>query len=204
MSGDITSVDPKMLAILKAIQKGEQLPKPYGKEVFILKTYIAGTQYYEAKNSHPKIATFGHDDSIYTFLVGCSAKVSLALWDDFADFAKELPENVLRLNTLKDLSVEEKKRLKDELDAWYLRQEARLDKSKASSIMGRQYTPVREFLRDASLDQLTKTAERLIDLAVFRSELGPEEDRVIGGPVKVAAISKDKGFSKRGKKKSSC
>jgi hypothetical protein len=45
----IKSVDPKMLEILKAIQMGEKLPKPYGKEVFILKTYIAGTQYYEAK-----------------------------------------------------------------------------------------------------------------------------------------------------------
>jgi len=49
LSDDLTSVDPKMLEILRARQKGKTLPKPFAKEVFILKTYVAGTQYYEAK-----------------------------------------------------------------------------------------------------------------------------------------------------------
>jgi len=49
LSGEIVSVDKKMLAILKAIQKGDNLPKPFGKEVLLLKTYVAGTKYYKAK-----------------------------------------------------------------------------------------------------------------------------------------------------------
>jgi hypothetical protein len=55
LSGEITSVDQKMLEILKAIQRGESLPKPYGKKVFILKTYVAGTQYYKAKELQDNI-----------------------------------------------------------------------------------------------------------------------------------------------------
>ena len=55
MSGEITSVDSAMLEILKARQKGETLPKPFAKEVFILKTYVAGTQYYKAKELQDNI-----------------------------------------------------------------------------------------------------------------------------------------------------
>jgi hypothetical protein len=49
LSGEIVSVDPNMMALLRAMQKGEKLPRPFGKEVFLLKTYIAGTKYYKAK-----------------------------------------------------------------------------------------------------------------------------------------------------------
>jgi len=55
MSNDITSVDKKMLAILKAIQKGGNIPKPFGKEILLLKTYIAGTNYSDAKKVSDKI-----------------------------------------------------------------------------------------------------------------------------------------------------
>lgn len=56
MPDEITSVDSVMLEILKARQNGETLPKPFIKEVFILNTYIAGTQYYEAKKLQDNIA----------------------------------------------------------------------------------------------------------------------------------------------------
>jgi hypothetical protein len=49
MVGEITSVDFKMIELLKAIQKGQNVPKPFGQEIFLLKTHIAGTYYYEAK-----------------------------------------------------------------------------------------------------------------------------------------------------------
>jgi len=49
LTGEIVSVDKKMLAVLKAIQKGDNLPKPFEKEVLLLKTYVAGTRYYKAK-----------------------------------------------------------------------------------------------------------------------------------------------------------
>jgi len=51
MANDIVSVDPKMLELLRALQEGKNVLKPYGTEIFILKTYIAGIQYYSAKKN---------------------------------------------------------------------------------------------------------------------------------------------------------
>ena len=48
---NITSVDKKMLEVLRALQKGGALPKPFGTEIFLFRTYIAGTQYYSAKDN---------------------------------------------------------------------------------------------------------------------------------------------------------
>ena len=39
-----------MLEILRAIQNGSPLPKPFSKDALVLKTYIAGTHYSDAKN----------------------------------------------------------------------------------------------------------------------------------------------------------
>jgi len=50
LSSDITKLDPKMLEILRAIQNGSPLPKPFSKDTLVLKTYIAGTHYYDAIN----------------------------------------------------------------------------------------------------------------------------------------------------------
>ena len=50
MSSDIAKIDPKMLEILRAIQNGSPLPKPFSKDALVLKTYIAGTHYSDAKN----------------------------------------------------------------------------------------------------------------------------------------------------------
>lgn len=47
----ITSVDAKMLEVLKALQKGSTIPKPYGTEIYLFRTSIAGTQYYSAKDN---------------------------------------------------------------------------------------------------------------------------------------------------------
>jgi hypothetical protein len=49
MAGEITSVDSKMIEILRAIQDGKNVPKPFEQEIFLLKTHIAGIYYYEAK-----------------------------------------------------------------------------------------------------------------------------------------------------------
>ena len=51
MSSDIVKIDPKMLEMLKAIQNGSPLPKPFSKDAMVLKTYIAGTHYYDAKKN---------------------------------------------------------------------------------------------------------------------------------------------------------
>ena len=48
MTGEITSVDSKMIELLRAIQSGKNVPKPFGQEIFLLKTHIAGIYYYEA------------------------------------------------------------------------------------------------------------------------------------------------------------
>ena len=48
---NITSVDKKMLEVLKALQKGADLPKPFGTEIYLFGTYISGTQYYSAKDN---------------------------------------------------------------------------------------------------------------------------------------------------------
>ena len=48
---NLTSVDKKMLDVLKALQKGADLPKPFGTEIYLFRTYIAGTQYYSAKDN---------------------------------------------------------------------------------------------------------------------------------------------------------
>jgi hypothetical protein len=50
LTSDITKLDPKMLEILRAIQNGDPLPKPFSKDTLVLKTYIAGTHYSDAKN----------------------------------------------------------------------------------------------------------------------------------------------------------
>jgi len=50
LSSDIAKIDPKMLEILRAIQNGSPLPKPFSKDALVLKTYIAGTHYSDAKN----------------------------------------------------------------------------------------------------------------------------------------------------------
>lgn len=52
---NLTSVDKKMLEVLKALHKGADLPKPFGTEIYLFKTYIAGTQYYSAKDNIKKI-----------------------------------------------------------------------------------------------------------------------------------------------------
>ena len=49
MSSDISKLDPKMLEILRALQNGSPLPKPFSRDTTVLKTYIAGTHYSEAK-----------------------------------------------------------------------------------------------------------------------------------------------------------
>jgi len=49
LSSNITKLDPKMLEILRAIQNGAPLPKPFSKDTLVLKTYIAGTYYSDAK-----------------------------------------------------------------------------------------------------------------------------------------------------------
>ena len=38
-----------MLEILRALQNGGSLPKPFSRDTLVLKTYIAGTHYSEAK-----------------------------------------------------------------------------------------------------------------------------------------------------------
>jgi len=49
LTSDISKIDPKMLEVLRAIQGGSPLPKPFSKDTLVLKTYIAGTHFYEAK-----------------------------------------------------------------------------------------------------------------------------------------------------------
>ncbi|MBN2073609.1 MAG: HIRAN domain-containing protein [Actinobacteria bacterium] len=49
MNKDVTKLDPKMLEILRALQNGKSLPKPFCSDTLVLKTYIAGTQYSSAK-----------------------------------------------------------------------------------------------------------------------------------------------------------
>ncbi len=49
MSNDILKLDPKMLEILRALQNGDSLPKPFSKDALVLKTYIAGTHYSDVK-----------------------------------------------------------------------------------------------------------------------------------------------------------
>lgn len=49
MNNDISKLDPRMLEILRALQKGKSMPRPYSNDALVLKTYIAGTQYSEAK-----------------------------------------------------------------------------------------------------------------------------------------------------------
>jgi hypothetical protein len=51
MAGELESVDKKMLEVLRALEKGQKLPKPYGVEIYLHKTYIAGVQYYNAKKN---------------------------------------------------------------------------------------------------------------------------------------------------------
>jgi len=50
LSSGIVKIDPKMLEILRAIQNGSSLPRPFSKDTLVLKTYIAGTHYCDAKN----------------------------------------------------------------------------------------------------------------------------------------------------------
>ncbi len=49
MTDAISKLDPKMLEILRALQKGGTLPKPFSKDTLVLKTHIAGTHYSDAK-----------------------------------------------------------------------------------------------------------------------------------------------------------
>ncbi len=49
MTDDIARLDPKMLEILRALQNGGTLPKPFSKDTLVLKTHIAGTHYSDAK-----------------------------------------------------------------------------------------------------------------------------------------------------------
>ena len=62
-----------MLKILRALQNGSPLPKPFSKDALVLKTYIAGTNYSDAKKIADSIkegnclilqreATNPHDD----------------------------------------------------------------------------------------------------------------------------------------------
>ncbi len=48
MGNDISKIDKKTLDILRALQSGKSLPKPFAKNTLVLKTYIAGTRYSEA------------------------------------------------------------------------------------------------------------------------------------------------------------
>jgi len=52
--GDVAPVDPGLIAILKSLDKNK-VPKPFGREIYILDTYIAGTNYYEAKKLADKL-----------------------------------------------------------------------------------------------------------------------------------------------------
>ena len=49
MNNAISKLDLKMLKILRALQNGNTLPKPFSKDALVLKTYIAGTNYSDAK-----------------------------------------------------------------------------------------------------------------------------------------------------------
>lgn len=51
----ITKVDPKLIAILKGIKAGSYPLKPYGKEIYLFKTHIAGTPYYKAAEVADKL-----------------------------------------------------------------------------------------------------------------------------------------------------
>ena len=73
MNNAISKLDPKMLKILRALQNGSPLPKPFSKDALVLKTYIAGTNYSDAKKIADSIkegnylilqreATNPHDD----------------------------------------------------------------------------------------------------------------------------------------------
>ena len=51
MTDAISKLDPRMLEILRALQNGGSLPKPFAKDALVLKTYIAGTHYSDAKKN---------------------------------------------------------------------------------------------------------------------------------------------------------
>jgi len=44
---DLAPIDPKLLALLRSLDQ-QQVPQPFGREIFIISTYIAGTAYYKA------------------------------------------------------------------------------------------------------------------------------------------------------------
>ena len=57
--GDLTPVDPNLIAILKGLDKNK-VPKPFQREIFILDTHIAGTHYYQAKKQAQKLKEGHH------------------------------------------------------------------------------------------------------------------------------------------------
>ena len=50
MDDEVAKIDKKMLDILRALQSGKSLPKPFTSDTLVLKTFIAGTYYSDAKD----------------------------------------------------------------------------------------------------------------------------------------------------------
>jgi hypothetical protein len=189
---------PSIEVVVTGFGKKDKLPKICS---FLLRGKVFGQliweegQYHQVKGSSVKIATFGCDEDILTFLVGYNSKVTFALSEGFEEFKKDLPQSLLRLKSFRDLSAAKRRLIKDSLEKWSSRQGDILDEEKITSVMERQVAPVRKALGKASLEELAKTAEGLVDLAVFRAEFLPERERFIGGAAGVATLSKDDGFS---------
>ncbi len=57
--GDLIPIDPNLISILKGLDKNKT-PKPFGREIFILSTYIAGAKYYKAKEVAKKLGAGKH------------------------------------------------------------------------------------------------------------------------------------------------
>ncbi|MDZ7838003.1 MAG: HIRAN domain-containing protein [Actinomycetota bacterium] len=57
--GSIAPLDPKLLALLRRLDR-RQVPKPFGQEIYIISTYIAGTAYYRAKEVKDNLKQGSH------------------------------------------------------------------------------------------------------------------------------------------------
>ena len=55
MVSEISKINPRMLEILRALQSGGSVPKPFSADTLVLKTHIAGTHYSEAKKIEESI-----------------------------------------------------------------------------------------------------------------------------------------------------
>jgi len=45
LNDKVAKIDKEMLALLRALQSGKSLPRPFSSDTLVLKTHIAGTQY---------------------------------------------------------------------------------------------------------------------------------------------------------------